>query len=156
MTFVDNVATLGIENCLLDPLQRILSSQVINNMHDDQVRELASEPSFTSDERDRLASEVEKLQAGLRTLKTFNIQKPSLSGPPSIEKLEKPRIGFQDIRPPVTGAKSTTQSSLFPGPQEVKTLKSQTTKPFHGEQTASVFNFTSKSSYYQLGPRSFV
>ena len=70
VTFVDNVATLGIENCLLDPIQRILTSQVINNMHDDQVRELASEPSFTSDERDRLASEVEKLQAGLRTLKT--------------------------------------------------------------------------------------
>ncbi|RAK86367.1 dynamin family protein [Aspergillus costaricaensis CBS 115574] len=124
VTFVDNVATLGIENCLLEPLQRILTSQVINNMHDDQVRELASEPSFTSDERDRLASE------------------PSLSGPPSIEKLEKPRIDFQDICPPVTGAKSTTQSSLFPSPQEVKNLKSQTTKPFHGEQTPSVFNFT--------------
>ncbi|PWY62088.1 dynamin family protein [Aspergillus eucalypticola CBS 122712] len=152
VTFVDNVATLGIENCLLDPLQRILTSQVINNMHDDQVRELASEPSFTSDERDRLATEVEKLQSGLRTLKTFNIRKPSLSGPPSIEKLVKPRIGIQDIRPPVTGAKSTTQSSLFPCPQEVKTPKSQTTKPFPGGLTPSISDFTSKSSYYQTEP----
>ncbi|PYH65780.1 uncharacterized protein BO88DRAFT_470972 [Aspergillus vadensis CBS 113365] len=100
------------------------------------------EPSFTSDERDRLATEVEKLQAGLRTLKTFNIQKPSLSGPPSIKKLEKPQIGFQDNRPPVTGAKSTTQSSLFRSPQEAKTLKSQTTKPFPGDLTPSVFDFT--------------
>ncbi|BCS04210.1 dynamin family protein [Aspergillus luchuensis] len=142
VTFVDNIATLGIENCLLDPLQRILTSQVINNMHDDQVRELASEPSFTSDERDRLASEVEKLQAGLRTLRTFNIQKPSLSGPPSIEKLENPRIGFQEIRPPVTAAKSKTQSSLFPSPQEVKTPKSQATKPLYGGLTPSAFSFT--------------
>lgn len=82
VTFIDNVATLGIENCLLDPLQRIFTSLVINNMEEDQIRELATEPSFICEERDRLASELAKLQAGLRTLNIFNTQKPSLGGPP--------------------------------------------------------------------------
>ncbi|KAI2846347.1 hypothetical protein CBS147343_7510 [Aspergillus niger] len=142
VTFVDNVATLGIENCLLDPLQRILTSQVINNMDDDQVRELASEPSFISDERGRLASEVEKLQAGLRTLKTFNIQKPSMSGPPSIEKLEKPSTSILDNSMPLTGLKSTAQPSFFSSLPEAKTYKSPATKPFDGAVTPGLFNFT--------------
>ena len=145
MTFVDNVATLGIENCLLDPLQRILTSQVINNMDDDQVRELASEPSFISDERGRLASEVEKLQAGLRTLKTFNIQKPSMSGPPSIEKLEKPSTSILDNPMPLTGLKSTAQPSFFSSLPEAKTYKSPATKPFDGAVTPGFFNFTSRT-----------
>jgi hypothetical protein len=82
VTFVDNIATLGIENCLLDPLQRILTSQVINNMQDDQVRELAEEPSYIREERDRLERELETLQAGLRILNLFNAQQPSFYSSP--------------------------------------------------------------------------
>lgn len=82
MTFVDNVATLGIENCLLDPLHRIFTSQVINDMEDNQVQELAAELPYISEERDGLAAELKKLQAGLRTLSIFNIQKPLLDSPP--------------------------------------------------------------------------
>ncbi|GFF54198.1 Dynamin family protein [Aspergillus udagawae] len=82
VTFVDNVATLGIENCLLDPLQRIFTSQVVNNMADDQIRELSMEQPYVNEERQRLGSELNKLQAGLQALKVFNPQKPSLSSPP--------------------------------------------------------------------------
>lgn len=53
-------------------------------MEDDQVRELAAEPSYICEERDRLTSELAKLQAGLRTLSIFNTQKPSLNGRPSM------------------------------------------------------------------------
>lgn len=82
MTFVDNVATLGIENCLVDPLQRIFTSQVINDMEDTKVQELATEMCYISEERDRLDAELKKLQAGLRALSLFNIQKPVLGNPP--------------------------------------------------------------------------
>ncbi|KAJ5899484.1 hypothetical protein N7495_004228 [Penicillium taxi] len=75
ITFVDNVATLGIENCLLGPLGSILTSQTINNMEDKQVQDLAAEPSFIADERAHLTWELEKLQAGSRTLSKFNIRK---------------------------------------------------------------------------------
>ncbi|KAJ5881784.1 uncharacterized protein N7529_000456 [Penicillium soppii] len=75
ITFIDNVATLGIENCLLDPLSSILTSQTINNLEDKQVQDLAAEPSSILDERERLIRELEKLQAGSRTLSKFNIRK---------------------------------------------------------------------------------
>ncbi|GKZ24655.1 hypothetical protein AbraIFM66951_011926 [Aspergillus brasiliensis] len=151
VTFVDNIATLGIENCLLDPLQRILTSQVINNMDDNRVAELASEPFFISEERDRLASEVEKLQAGLRTLKSFNIQMPSMSGPPSIEKSQAPRTGNQDIRTPVAAAK-LPQRPLFPSLKEVNPHSSLAPRPSNGAVSASPFTFTTPQTPPVKGP----
>jgi hypothetical protein len=71
VTFVDNVATLGIENCLLYPLQRIFTSQVVNDMGDSQIQDLAAEPSYVTEDRKRLSQELEKLQTGLRTLNLF-------------------------------------------------------------------------------------
>ncbi|KAL4982611.1 P-loop containing nucleoside triphosphate hydrolase protein [Aspergillus falconensis] len=71
LTFVDNVAILGIENCLLYPLQSIFTSQVVNNMGDSQIQNLAAESSYVTEERQRLSQELEKLQAGLRTLNLF-------------------------------------------------------------------------------------
>ncbi|KAF4163914.1 hypothetical protein CNMCM6936_000138 [Aspergillus lentulus] len=94
VTFVDNVATLGIENCLLDPLQRIFTSQVVNNMDDDQIRELAMEPPYIHEERQRLGRELDKLQAGLRALSVFNTQKPSLGNPPLL--VNRPAAGLSD------------------------------------------------------------
>ncbi|KAK2741135.1 hypothetical protein FQN57_005736 [Myotisia sp. PD_48] len=68
LTFVDNVAILGVENCLLDPLQRVFTSQTINNMDDGQIKDLAIEPPHIHEERERLGGELEKLKAGLRSL----------------------------------------------------------------------------------------
>lgn len=90
MTFVDNVAILGIENCLLDPLQRIFTSQVVNNMDDGQVRELSMEPPYIHAERERLAWELDKLQAGLRALRVFTPQKPSFSSLPPLSEFQCP------------------------------------------------------------------
>lgn len=85
MTFVDNVATLAIENCLLRPLDHLFTSQTINNMEDDEVKQLAAEPLYVLEERDRLCSELAKLQAGLRAFGPFNIHRPSM--PPFGESL---------------------------------------------------------------------
>ncbi|KAL2808434.1 P-loop containing nucleoside triphosphate hydrolase protein [Aspergillus granulosus] len=73
ITFINNVATLAIENCLVQPLQRIFTSQVVNNMTDSQIQELAAEPLYVSEERERLGKELKKLRAGLRT---FNAYRP--------------------------------------------------------------------------------
>ncbi|KAJ5751807.1 hypothetical protein N7520_008724 [Penicillium odoratum] len=75
VTFIDNVTTLGIENCLLDPLSGILTSQTINNMEDKQVQDLAGEASYITEERDRLIREQEKLQNSLSVLNKCKIQK---------------------------------------------------------------------------------
>ncbi|KAJ5628948.1 hypothetical protein N7490_011176 [Penicillium lividum] len=75
VTFIDNVTTLGIENCLLDPLSGILTSQTINNMEDKQVQDLAGEASYITEERERLIREQEKLQNSLSVLNQCKIQK---------------------------------------------------------------------------------
>lgn len=78
---MENVAILGIENCLLYPLQSIFTSETVNNMDDSKIRELASEPSFIQEERGRLAQELEKLETGLQTLKIFDSKMPSPRSP---------------------------------------------------------------------------
>lgn len=44
-------------------------------MEDKQVQDIATESSSVVDERERLTRELEKLQAGSRTLSRFNIRK---------------------------------------------------------------------------------
>lgn len=51
----------------------MITSQVINDMDDKQIQELAAEPSYVGEERERLGKELKRLQAGLRT---FNVYRP--------------------------------------------------------------------------------
>ncbi|KAL4915998.1 P-loop containing nucleoside triphosphate hydrolase protein, partial [Aspergillus aurantiobrunneus] len=81
LTFIDNVAILGIENCLLAPLQRIFTSQVVNNMEDSQIQNLGAEPSYVTADRTRLSRELEVLQAGIQTLNVFQPLQPPLTAP---------------------------------------------------------------------------
>ncbi|OJK01635.1 hypothetical protein ASPACDRAFT_51424 [Aspergillus aculeatus ATCC 16872] len=87
MTFVDNVAILGIENCLLAPLETIFTAQTINNLSDERIQDLASEPSSVEQERKRLSEDLRKLQEGLSTLRLFSTQMPTLSKPMVFSKV---------------------------------------------------------------------
>ncbi|KAL4908490.1 P-loop containing nucleoside triphosphate hydrolase protein [Aspergillus multicolor] len=89
VTFVDNVATLAIENCLLEPLQHIFTSQTINGMDESQIHELAAEPSFVNKERMRLSKELDKLRAGMRTFNVFRPPQPPLGSLPSSNSAAK-------------------------------------------------------------------
>ncbi|OOG00583.1 hypothetical protein ASPCADRAFT_38453 [Aspergillus carbonarius ITEM 5010] len=86
VTFMNNVVTLGIENCLLGPLENIFTSQSINNMSDEQIQDLATEPSFVREERELLSEELTKLQTSLRLFNRFNTILPSLQMPSSFGK----------------------------------------------------------------------
>ncbi|KAF3385512.1 Interferon-induced GTP-binding protein Mx2 [Penicillium rolfsii] len=78
--FIDNVAILAIENCLLRPLEHIFSNQVINDMDDEQIEKLAGESQEVREERERLSGELKKLEAGMRTLGTFALGRASVVG----------------------------------------------------------------------------
>ncbi|PLB45800.1 hypothetical protein P170DRAFT_439518 [Aspergillus steynii IBT 23096] len=123
VTFVDNVATLAIENCLLRPLDRLFTSQTINNMEDDEVKHLAAEPSYILEERDRLSGELAKLLAGLRAFGPFNIPRPTM--PPLAFKSKAPSksaesnsSGRESVTPPKpsfsSNSPSTTSSTSDP------------------------------------------
>ncbi|CAG7959526.1 unnamed protein product [Penicillium salamii] len=71
VTFVDNIAILAIENCLLSTLEQIFTGRTVISMDDQQVQEVAAEPSHIQVERERLNEELEKLRKARRTLNTF-------------------------------------------------------------------------------------
>ncbi|KAL2852691.1 P-loop containing nucleoside triphosphate hydrolase protein [Aspergillus pseudodeflectus] len=90
MIFINNVAVLGIENCLLEPLKQILTCQTINNMEDDQVQCIAAEPAHLTGERQRLSKDIEKLQAGLQVLSLSKPMEPSWANAPALETNQCP------------------------------------------------------------------
>ena len=80
-TFIDNVAILAIENCLLVPLEAIFTSLNVSNMESKQIKSLASEPAHVQSDREMYQTQLEKLRAGLRTLNILNTDRSSLSTP---------------------------------------------------------------------------
>ncbi|CAG8116021.1 unnamed protein product [Penicillium salamii] len=69
-TFVDNIAILAIENCLLSTLEQVFTGRTVISMNDQQVRQVAAEPSYIQVERGRLNEELEKLRKARHTLNT--------------------------------------------------------------------------------------
>ncbi|KAL2799003.1 hypothetical protein BJX66DRAFT_333678 [Aspergillus keveii] len=132
ITFINNVASLGIENCLLGPLQRVLSSQVMIDLSVEQVRELAEGPRHFTEERERLGKELERLKAGQRVLNKYRpIATPLPTSTSKSQTLSKtPSIAsslFQPAKasstgkakldtPSSSGSQATTISPLFGRP----------------------------------------
>jgi ethanolamine utilization cobalamin adenosyltransferase len=77
MIFINNIVVFGIENRLLEPLERILTCQTINNMEDDQIQRIAAEPDHLAGEREGLSKGIEKLQKGLQALSLSKPMEPS-------------------------------------------------------------------------------
>ena len=69
LIFMNNVASLATEQCLLSGLAKIFSSATIRDMDDERLALLASESSNIQEERERLTSRVATLQKGLRTIR---------------------------------------------------------------------------------------
>lgn len=80
MTFIDNVAMLAIENCLLRPLEHIFTSRLVNELSDERIGHLAAEETGGTETRERLNRELGKLHKAKRELKALN--KDSSSPPP--------------------------------------------------------------------------
>ncbi|KAJ5287649.1 hypothetical protein N7478_003335 [Penicillium angulare] len=80
-TFVDNIAILAIENCLLLPLESTFTSLDVSNMESNKIRALAGEPPYVRSDRDRFTSQLEKLEAGLQTLNILKTDRSSLTTP---------------------------------------------------------------------------
>lgn len=82
MTFVDNIAILAIENCLLRPLESIFTGQTVLDLDDNTIRKIAAELPTTQRDRMRLTRELEKLRKGRQTLNAFSADGSSLRAPP--------------------------------------------------------------------------
>ena len=97
VTFVDNVAILAVENCLLCPLEDIFTGKTVLGLDDEQVRQIAGEPLNIQKDRERLNGELDKLRKGRQTLNAFVIADSSLRARP-ILGIYIPRIGTWNHR----------------------------------------------------------
>jgi GTPase SAR1 family protein len=87
--FMNNVANLAIENCLLQPLESIFTSASVVNMDDQHIEDLASEPTVVQEQRERLSYQLEKLQAGQGILKSYDSPQSRPEGPNIFPELER-------------------------------------------------------------------
>ncbi|RHZ65702.1 uncharacterized protein CDV56_109453 [Aspergillus thermomutatus] len=76
VVFMNNIANLAIENCLLGPLESIFTSVTVINMDDEHIQDLASETATVREQRERLSYQLGKLQTGLSTLKSYDSTQP--------------------------------------------------------------------------------
>ena len=72
---VDNIAVLGIEFCLLEKLSDMLSSDVVMNLDDTVVQEIAGEEEDSQKERVRAFAKLQSLETGLQTLRRLGRHK---------------------------------------------------------------------------------
>ncbi|WQF77026.1 Putative dynamin stalk domain, GTPase effector domain-containing protein [Colletotrichum destructivum] len=70
--FIDDVSVLAIENCLIRPLPDLFTSNVVFDMAEDQVRQLAAESQQLIDERAQCLERQEVLEIGLQTLRPLS------------------------------------------------------------------------------------
>jgi hypothetical protein len=61
--FIDNVASLAIEQCFIDDITEIFSVEAVSEMEDDVLNQLGSESSNTQSERKRLKDFEKDLKA---------------------------------------------------------------------------------------------
>ncbi|KAF2266030.1 hypothetical protein CC78DRAFT_459932 [Lojkania enalia] len=83
--FINNVASLAVEQCLLSGLWKIFSSAAIRDMSDETLSLIASESRDVQMERSRLRDRVEVLQKGLRTIKRIQPSKTSSISPAKLQ-----------------------------------------------------------------------
>ncbi|KAJ5360681.1 Dynamin [Penicillium concentricum] len=114
VTFVDNIAILAIENCLLCPLEHIFTGKTVLSMNDQQIGEIAAEPSNIRKDRERLNEELKKLRKGNQTLNASSAADSSLR-PRPILGLSKPRTQTPSLTDTAAQvAPNTPRPGLFP------------------------------------------
>ena len=74
---VDNFAVLGIESCVLDRLFDMFSPDIVLELDDSLIRNVAAETEESQLERARTIKKLKCLEAGLQTLNRLNRNKPA-------------------------------------------------------------------------------
>ena len=79
--FTDDVSVLAIERCIMDKLSSIFSSDVICDMTDDDINELAGESPETAAQRKYLTEKLKVLEEGMEKLKKTGQTRQRAAGP---------------------------------------------------------------------------
>ncbi|KAI1852704.1 hypothetical protein JX266_002245 [Neoarthrinium moseri] len=74
-TFTENMIVLAIENCLIEEIPKILTTEMINNMDDEELDRLASESEDIRLERSEIKEEYDSLKRGLQSCNKYRERK---------------------------------------------------------------------------------
>lgn len=72
--FIDNMAALSTEHCLLKHLPDMFSPATVMSLDENTVQDIALEPESSKIERIRVSNKLESLESGLQTLKRIRGQ----------------------------------------------------------------------------------
>lgn len=75
--FVDNVAALAVENCLIGGLEDLISPYKVAEMGDEELQKLAAESEEDQSERTQATNKLRVLESGLQTCKRHARRKPA-------------------------------------------------------------------------------
>lgn len=78
-TFIENVASLGIERCLLSDLSNIIPTSDATDMSDAKVAEIASEPPAVYEERAKAEAQAKALEEVIRVCRPYTIRNTGVS-----------------------------------------------------------------------------
>lgn len=134
--FVDNVASLGIENCLMTGLKEILSPLSVSEMNDEMIQAIAFESDDVREIRSQTLEKQESLQKSYelcrRQARKFASNR--LNPPSQNAGSPVPSVKVSAVTPSATVTKQkATTASLFSVPSALvgssEKSKSQDTKP---------------------------
>ena len=67
--FIDNIATLGVEKCVLDDMPGIMSPEMVWTLSDEDVAKVAAEDEEAKSRRHKLRAQVLALEETIRICK---------------------------------------------------------------------------------------
>ena len=73
-TFIENIASLGIERCLLHDLANIIPPSDATDIDDAKVAEIASEPPAVYEERAKAEAQARALEEVIRVCRPYTIR----------------------------------------------------------------------------------
>lgn len=126
--FINNVAVLGIESCLIANLTSIFSPSLVTSMNNTELNLIAAECSKTRAKRASLTRKLDALTKGKRVLRIYAVSQPRTHQPPSPSSPQSttPRSRHQKRASQRANQRSDLRESLRAAPQIAQLLPTPT------------------------------
>lgn len=78
--FVDDIAALSIERCLMSSISALFSRDLVDDLEDKEIRELSKESAESAIERERYTTKLRVLRTGMDDLKRLDRHRSTAEG----------------------------------------------------------------------------